>query len=268
MDHTARWRQLVTGAESELPLDEAALLIAAHDRPDLDVTAGLGRLDDLAGAVSSRGPGAAHVDDVTELLFHRLGIAGNSRDYDDPRNSYLDLVVQRGLGIPISMSVLLIEVGRRAGVNLVGVGLPGHYVVRDPNRPNTLIDAFGGGRRLDEGDCRRLLSPHLGDLASFHPAAFEASGPLSTLARMLANLDRSFRRRQDVAGLTWATRLRVAIPGQPVSMLVEAAGTLTELGRYDEAAALLEQVAQRAELPPEAASRVRARAVGARARLN
>jgi regulator of sirC expression with transglutaminase-like and TPR domain len=268
MDHTPRWRELLAGEESKLPLDEAALLIAAHARPDLDVVAALGRLDDLAGQVRSRGPGPAEADDVSELLFHRLGIAGNTSAYDDPRNSYLDLVVERGLGIPISMSVLLIEVARRAGIGLVGVGLPGHFVVRDPSRPDTLIDAFGGGRRLDEADCRRLLAPTVGNVASLDPATFEASGHRATLARMLANLDHSFRRLQDVVGLTWVTRLRITIPGQPISTLVAAAGTLTELGRYDEAAALLDRIAERAELPLEAANRVRARAVSARARLN
>jgi regulator of sirC expression with transglutaminase-like and TPR domain len=268
MDHTPRWRELMAGPESELPLDEAALLIAAHARPDLDVAARLRRLDDLAGEVRSRGPGPAEADDVSELLFHRLGIAGNTRAYDDPRNSYLDLVVERGLGIPISMSVLLIEIGRRVGIELLGVGLPGHFVVRDPRQPDTFIDAFGGGRRLDEADCRRLLAAAVGDIASLEPASFEASGHRATLARMLANLDHSFRRRQDVVGLTWVTRLRITIPEQPVSALVGAAGTLTELGRYDEAAALLDRVAERTELPPEAANRVRARAINARAHLN
>jgi regulator of sirC expression with transglutaminase-like and TPR domain len=268
MDHTPRWNELLAGPECELPLDEAALLIAAHAQPDLDVATELRRLDDLAGDVRRPGPGPATADDVSELLFHRLGIAGNTHAYDDPANSYLNLVVSRGLGIPISLSVLLVEVGRRCGVQLEGIGLPGHYVVRDRRHPDTVIDAFGAGRHLDEAACRQVFAPTIGSLASFAPSSFAPSGHRATAARMLANLDHSFRRHQDVHGLTWVTRLRITIPGQPVSTLVEAAGTLTELGRHDEAASLLDRVAERAELPPEAARRVRARAIGARARLN
>ncbi len=258
-----RWRDLLTGPEDQLPLDEGALLIAAHAQPDLDVAAELGRLDELAGTVQG-----GEVDDVSELLFGRLGITGNTHAFDEPDNSYLNRVVERRLGIPISLSVLLIEVGRRCGAELEGVGLPGHYVVRDRRRPDTLIDAFGAGRHLDEAACAALVTRTGGADTSFHPALFATSGHRATLARMLTNLDHAFRRRQDVFGLTWVTHLRAAIPDQAVSVLVAAAGTLSELARYDEAASLLDEVAERDELPAEAAGRVRARAIAARARLN
>jgi len=100
------------------------------------------------------------------------------------------------------------------------------------------------------------------------PASWPAAGPRATLARMLANLDRSFRRRRDTWALVWVTELRLLVPGQPLAVLVEAAGTLAEIGRYDRAAALLEQVAARPEVTGETAIRLRARAVAARARLN
>jgi regulator of sirC expression with transglutaminase-like and TPR domain len=263
MDPTVRWRELLARSEQDLALDEAALLIAAHARADLDIAEELRRLDRLADGVDGE-----DADAVSELLFVRLGFAGNSRGYDDPNNSYLDQVVQRRLGIPISLSVLFIEVGRRCGMDLEGIGLPGHYVVRDRRNPDTLIDVFGSGRRLDEAACRRLLGGTLGPDAAVHPASFAPSGHRATLARMLNNLDRSFRHRRDAGALTWVTNLRITIPDQPVSVLVGAAETLADLGRYDEAAALLDDLAGRSELSGEAARRVRRRAVATRARLN
>jgi regulator of sirC expression with transglutaminase-like and TPR domain len=262
-DPGRRWQELLARPEDAVPLDEAAFLIAAHARPGLDVTAQLARLDELAGEVTD--PTA---DAVSAVLFDRLGLTGNLDEYDDPANSFLDQVIDRRLGIPISLSVLLVEVGRRAGADLVGVGLPGHYVVRDRRSPAVLIDAFAGGRHLDAADCRQLMAAVGAPSASLRPADFPAAGHRTTLARMLNNLDGSFRRRQDSKGLTWVTRLRVAIPSQPVPLLVAAAGTLAELGRYDEAADILDGLARRDELPPDTAARVRAKAIAARSRLN
>jgi regulator of sirC expression with transglutaminase-like and TPR domain len=263
MDRTARWRDLLAGPESSLPLDETALLIAAHGRRDLDMDAELHRLDRLAERVDD-----ADADAVSDLLFRRLGIAGNTGDYDDPQNSYLDRVVDRALGIPISMAVLLIEVGRRRGLPLEGVGMPGHFLVRDRSRPEALIDPFGAGRRLDEAACAELLRAVAGPGTHLHPAMLAPTGPRAILARMLANLDRSFRRRRDLTGLAWVTSLRVAIPDQPVAVLVDAAGTLGELGRYDVAAAILDDVAGRPGLPEATAAALAARATGWRSRLN
>lgn len=267
-DPTARWRELLRRPETELPLDEAALLIAAHAQPGLDVEAQLARLDRLAGEAGGARSGGAVADDVVDLLFGRLGLAGDRRDYDNPDNSYLNRVLDRRRGLPISLSVLMIEVGRRCGADLEGVGLPGHYVVRDRRHPDTLIDAFGGGRRLDGPACRELLGPAAGAEAAVSPASWPAAGKRATLARMLANLDRSFRRRRDARSLAWVTDLRLLVPGQPVAVLVEAAATLAEIGRYDRAAELLEQVAVRPDVTGEARTRLRARATAARARLN
>jgi regulator of sirC expression with transglutaminase-like and TPR domain len=268
MDPTARWRELLAGPADDVPLDEAALLIAAHARPSLarpalDMPTELARLDRLAGEVEGEG-----ADGVGELLFHRLGITGNTRHYDDPDNSYLDRVLERGLGIPISLAVLLIEVGRRRGLPLEGVGMPGHFLVRDRGRPETLIDPFGGGRRVDDEACRTLFQRIAGPDAHLHPAMLAPTPTPDILARMLANLDRSFRGRQDPVSLAWVTRLRVAIPGQPVSLLVQAAGTLGELGCYDEAARILGDVLESGVLPEPAQIRAESQARVWQARLN
>ena len=263
MDHATRWTELITGPAPLVHLDEAALLIAAHARPDLDTAAELGRLDRLAEQVEGGG-----ADAVGDLLFRRLGIRGDTATYDDPANSLLDRVLDRSLGIPISLSVLMIEVGRRRDVPLEGVGMPGHFLVRDRRRPESLIDPFGGGRRLDDDACLALLRRVAGPDAHLHPALLATTPTLGIVMRMLANLDRAYRRRRDANGLAWVTRLRVTVPDQPTAVLVEAADTLGELGRYDEAASVLDEVVGRPDVPGSTATSLQAQAASWRARLN
>ena len=138
--------------EAELPLDEAALLIAATADATVDVSVQLARLDELAAQIEP-----AATTEVCRFVFETLGVRGDQQTYDDPRNSYLDQVLDRRLGIPISISVLVMEIGRRCGVALEGVGMPGHFLFRDPGQPNLLIDAFSGGARLDRAACAELL---------------------------------------------------------------------------------------------------------------
>ena len=130
MDWLSRWRELMERPERNLPLDEAALVIAAVADPNLDVPAQLSRLDDVAAQI-----GTADTERVCRWLFETLHLKGDHQSYDDPRNSYLHQILDRRLGIPISLSVLLIEIGRRCGVNLEGVGMPGHFLVQGSQLP-------------------------------------------------------------------------------------------------------------------------------------
>ena len=111
---------------AEVPLDVAALCIAAHAHPGLDIDAWCARLDELGRAMSG-----ADFDELRAHLFEREGFAGNLDHYDDPENSFLDSVIERRLGIPITLSVLMIAVGRRLGIDVQGVGMPGHFLVLD-----------------------------------------------------------------------------------------------------------------------------------------
>jgi regulator of sirC expression with transglutaminase-like and TPR domain len=249
--------------DDQIPLDEAALLIAAHADPGIDVGAQLARLDDLAARVAP-----ADTDGLCHLVFDVLGLRGDGETYDDPRNSSLPQVLDRRLGIPITLSVLLIEIGRRRGVALEGVGMPGHFLVRDPARPELLIDAFSAGRRLDRDQCAGLLAALAGQPVELRADMLAAAGPRAILARMLANLDNSFRRRRDQSGRRWAARLEAAIPGLPASRQLALADSLAGLGCPTEAATLLEAVAGRPGVPPEAARSLRTRARGLSAPLN
>jgi regulator of sirC expression with transglutaminase-like and TPR domain len=248
--------------EDEVPLDEAALLISAHANPELSVTTQLRRLDDLARRVDRSDFSA-----LRQVLFEQVGLRGDRERYDDPANSYLDQVLDRRRGIPISLSVLLIEVGRRCGVALEAVGMPGHFLVRDPRAPEYLIDAFDQGRTLDHADCERLLRASTGSTGRLTPDFLATSGPWATLARMLANLDRSFERRGDNAALTWVSELRRRIPMAAIGDRRQLAGRLAALGRLDASAAVLEE-AGRVAAGTEIGNELLRKAASLRARLN
>ena len=125
-DVTDRFAELVRGPESECRLDLGAMLIAAHARRDLDVDEQLTRLDKLAASC-----GEPTLDGLTRHLFQEEELQGDIEEYSHPRNSLLDSVLDRRRGIPITLSVVVLEVGRRLGVPLEGIGMPGHFLVRD-----------------------------------------------------------------------------------------------------------------------------------------
>ncbi len=239
VDPTARFVALVQGPEEALALDEVALLIAAHARPGLDIAAEQARLDELAAGVDE-----PSVEAVCGHLFVTEGFAGNHDDYYDPRNSYLDEVLQRRVGIPISLAVLLLEVGRRVGVTLAGVSMPGHFLVRTLGAagPARFVDAFDRGTILDEAGCavrfRKLAGP-----APFDPVFLAPVGPSAIVARMLANLDAIAAARADRAMLGWVVRLRAAMPGAPAAVSRRLAGALAASCHFGEAADVLEGLA-------------------------
>lgn len=205
MDAAARFVELVQGPESGIPLDEAALLIAAADHA-VDVPAQLLVLDDLAASIAA--------DDVATLaheLFVERGFAGNTVDYGDPRNSFLDEVLRRRLGIPITLGVLMIEVGRRRGIGLVGVGMPGHFLV---GSDDGFVDPFHGGEVLDAAGARRLFDRiHPG--APFAAHHLDPVGPRAVLSRMLANLVGTYLSRDPMRAIG-VLRMRLAIPDLPL----------------------------------------------------
>jgi regulator of sirC expression with transglutaminase-like and TPR domain len=258
----ARWADVVQRPEWEVPLDEAALLISAAARPALDVDAQLGRLDDLAARVAPRDPVS-----LNHVLFTEIGLRGDRDGYYQPVNSYLDRVLDRCLGIPITLAVLLIEVGRRADVSLEAVGMPGHFLVRDPARPEVLLDPFDEGRSLDMAGCERLLRQTTGTTTRLTPDMLAPTGPHAVLARMLSNLDRAFEMRQDRRSLSWVCDLRLALPALALGDRTQLAGRLASLGRLDAAASVLEQVAG-AVTSDRVRARLTEQAATFRARLN
>jgi regulator of sirC expression with transglutaminase-like and TPR domain len=232
VDVTARFAEVVGRPEREIPLDEAAFLVAAHAHPGLDIERGLTDLDALAEGAGAHGPAV-----LAHRLFVDLGFAGNTVDYGDPRNSYLDDVLARRLGIPISLSVLMMEVGRRSGITLGGVGMPGHFLVTTGGDDPVWFDPFHDGRVLDVEGCRAVFQAvdHLAITAT-----------RAILDRMLANLHHTLMQR-DPASAPWVIRLRLGIPGVSPVLRRRLANALGGLGRFDEAADVLLRLAEELE---------------------
>lgn len=265
MDPTARFAEVIAGEEATLPLDELGLLISAHARPGLDVEAQLERFDELADQV--RDP---TLDGLRRLLFRDLGFTGNDVDYYDPRNSYLDDVLVRRTGIPISLAVVTMEVGRRVGVPLWGVSMPGHFLLRDKVDPEVFVDPFARGQVLDRRGCRIRFHGVHGPDATFDDAFLEPVGKRAIVDRQLANLEAIAAATARTEMLTWVLRLRVAVPGSEPATARRLAAALGAAGHVVEAADLLDGVAVRASaagdeaLAAEATSAARAM----RAKLN
>nr|WP_249419865.1 transglutaminase-like domain-containing protein [Rhabdothermincola salaria] len=247
--------------EAAVHPDEVALLIAAHARPALDLVEETVRLDRLADGVR-----VPTLDGLRARLFDDLGFRGNRSDYHDPDNSYLDQVVRRRLGLPISLAVLTIGVGRRVGVPLVGVGMPGHFLVGDRVDHDVYLDPFHGGNVLDAAGCERIFRSLQGPDAAFHPSYLQPVGAHAIAARMLANLRAVYTARRTPSALAWVLRLRTFVPGVPPAERAELAEVLAATGGFAAAADELEHLA-RSTAGPRAAEHAQA-AVRLRSRLN
>jgi regulator of sirC expression with transglutaminase-like and TPR domain len=206
MDVNERFVAALTASPEPVRLDVAAFCIAARAHPGFDVDEGCARLDELARACPA-GDFAA----LRHHLFEVEGFRGNADDYGDPENSFLDSVLERRLGIPITLSVVTIEVGRRIGVEVLGVGMPGHFLVREADGEGVWCDPFHGGQLLELDDCRRLFERVHSSTRGFHPSFLAATPETAVIARMLANLEQS-RLASDPVQLGWMCDLHLAIP--------------------------------------------------------
>jgi regulator of sirC expression with transglutaminase-like and TPR domain len=199
--------QIAEAADRPGPdLAAPAFLIARIEYPRLDPSPYLDRLDQMGDAAFhfvAKDPGqdaplGARIDAVNRFLFGELGFAGNREQFDDPRNSCLNEVMDRKKGIPITMALIYIEVARRAGVRAEGVNFPGHFLVRclqelhtdDPN-DGLIVDPFHGGAILNEAECRLLLKPHMSE-AAFDPSLLARASRRQIMVRMLLNLKKLY----------------------------------------------------------------------------
>lgn len=203
-----RSRLVALLSDPAMSLTEAALEIARLEYPRLDAGAtrdALARFGDRAAAKLEKMAGAPARDRVRELntvLYDEAGFEGDRLHYDDFRNSCLNAVVARRRGIPITLSIVYMEVAARAGVVTQGVSFPGHFLVRcagEGHGDDLIVDPFTGGVELSETDCRRILMNHLGDDAVFSPELLEPAPPRAIVERMLTNLKRLYVRQQAFA---------------------------------------------------------------------
>ena len=208
---------LAAGERTDLA--RAALAIARIAYPDLDPAPYLRQLDGLAAAVRPRlHPGGSPEAAAAELagyLFGECGFRGNQEEYYDPRNSYLNDVLERRTGIPITLSVVLIETGARLGLGIEGVGFPGHFLVRVAgSRGPLLLDPFYGGRPIGERELLARYRTFVGsDAPALPPDALATTGTPAILTRMLRNLLRAYLDQKDHAhALAAADLLLVLVP--------------------------------------------------------
>jgi regulator of sirC expression with transglutaminase-like and TPR domain len=251
VDPSERFARVVGLEEHLVGLDEACLTISATLRPEVDVDAELGRLDELGAGVQE-----PTLDGLRQHLFLDEGFTGDSGDYHNPRNSFLDVVVERRRGLPILLSVLTVEIGRRVGVPVAPVGMPGHFLVRDRVDPEVFVDPFHGGALLGPEDCRRIVE-RLHPGLRFEDRFLEPVSPRVVVVRVLANLAGSYRRLGDRQSLTKVLELRSRLPGATEREQRELALLLAAGGRYREAADRLEALA--GEDDATTAARLRAR---------
>jgi regulator of sirC expression with transglutaminase-like and TPR domain len=200
--------QLVDAADRPGPdLAAPAFLVARLEYPRLDPGPYLDQLDAMGDAAFHRiatdpghdAPLAARVSALNRYLFNELGFFGNREQYEDPRNSCLNEVLDRRTGIPISLCLVYIEVARRAGLRAEGINFPGHFLVRalqdlhtDDPSDGLIVDPFHGGAILNEHDCRMLLHRHMGEEAAWEPGLLARATRRQILVRMLLNLKRLY----------------------------------------------------------------------------
>ena len=189
----ALFSHVVTRSEADLDLAQAALLIAEPEYPELDIPRYLEQLDQLGERArllldEANAANEPPLRRVTRMLHDDLGFAGNDGDYYDPRNSFLNEVLDRRTGIPITLAVVILEVGRRAGITAHGVGFPGHFLVRTagPHGP-LFLDPFTGAL-CDRERMRALHAQATGESRDPDPRLLEPLEKRLILARMLNNL--------------------------------------------------------------------------------
>ena len=203
----ARFAEIMRRPDGATPLGETALLISAAIQAGVELDEWFAALDELAETCPD-----ATSDGLATHLFATEYFTGNRGAYYDWRNSCLDRVIATRTGIPISLSVLMIEVARRVGVDLCGVGMPAHFLVGVAGEPDRYFDAFDGGRELDAAGARALFAGVTGSPAGWDERYLAPTPNRAIAVRVLNNLKAIFARGGDPVRLAIVMELRGAIP--------------------------------------------------------
>ena len=223
-DHLQRFRDAVSPERQRISLAEAALMVAQDAYPDLDIQARMGDIERLGATLAKRLPpdfSTTHrLIALNNYLFGELGFAGNHDEYYDPRNSFLNDVLARKTGIPITLSILYLEVGQQLGLKLKGVSFPGHFLVKVRVTGGELVlDPFAGGKSLSEEELRERLAQFAGkEAARSLPLEdfLEPATPRQILARLLRNLKGIYLEQDDLdRALGVMNRLVILLPDAP-----------------------------------------------------
>jgi regulator of sirC expression with transglutaminase-like and TPR domain len=225
----------------ELDLGRAALRLGAEEEPRrTDVESCLARLDEMGEEARARAVrwGGSRVEALSRYLFDELGFVGNEADYYDPRNSMLHQVLGRRTGIPITLSVVYIEVGRRAGLRVEGLGLPGHFIVRasEGEGEGVLVDPFNR-KQTDRDECQARLDLIYEGKLTLEDAHLRPVGARAILVRMLGNLKAVYARAQLYRRALAAVERILLLAPHDLEERRDRAVLLAQLGRLPEAIA-------------------------------
>jgi regulator of sirC expression with transglutaminase-like and TPR domain len=220
----AEFQRMVRRPEPMLDLAHAALLIAAENDPQVDVGAELQRIEGWAAELKSRlDPSWNNLQKLARLrnfVFEELGFAGDGKDYFSPLKSLIHEVIHRRRGIPLTLGIIMMELGWRIGMPFEGVGFPGHFLVRLAGEPgDLLLDPFQHGTSVHEEDCRRMLSEITKGTVEFSPRLIESVDKRQMIVRLLHNLKSSYvRLGEDADALGAVERLLILEPKDPTQI--------------------------------------------------
>lgn len=249
MDY-AGWRarfEIVIGVpEVEINLAEAALIVASDEYPQLDIEIYLARLEDMARELGQRLPAARTADETISALnwylFDELGLEGDNADYYHPRNSYLNDVLERRRGLPITLSVIVLTLAKHLHLPIVGVGLPGHFVVKWRDATTEIVfDPFRRGKILNRAEIQDRVRATFDSHAQFQTEWLDAVGTKYILLRMLNNLKAIFLHTEQIER-AWRVVDKLLLLDPRAGDEIRDMGLLSlRLGAYRQAAISFEQ---------------------------
>ena len=249
-----QYSRIMQGTDQEVDLARAALLISGEIYPDLDMKRYLGLLDSMAEDVLRSTPSSGDprhtAEALSEYLFRQQGFRGNDEDYYDPRNSYLNQVLDRQLGIPITLSLVYIEVGRRIGLPIEGIGLPGHFVVKVVGASDDLfVDPFNGGRLMASHECVEAVQSMFHGRVSFSPEHLRPYSSRQLLVRLLGNLKIHYLQQNQLRRALASTDLMVITDPTATNNYKDRAAMLAQIGQHGLA---VQDLGKYLEIDPEA----------------
>ena len=239
------FREMVSRREDEIDLAAAALLIAREHNPNLPVEKYLNRMKLMANVVRLRLGDSPEpkemVEGINNHLFNGEGFGGNEADYYDPRNSFLNEVIDRRRGIPITLSILYLEVAANVGLAMSGVGFPGHFLVKyQSEQEEIIVDPFSSGVILTREDCTNRLRVVSGGQAPFREHYLSAITKKQILRRVLTNLKGIYLSSSEYGRSLWAVEMLLAISPWDVDEIRDRGKIYYQLKEYENSLADLE----------------------------
>lgn len=240
-----RFLEMMQRPDADIELARSALLVAAENDPALDVDAELTRLETWAQQLSDRiDPSWNNLQRLARLrtfMYEELGFKGDVRGYYSPANSLLHSVMSRRLGIPLTLSIVFMEIGWRIGVPFEGVGFPGHFLVRLTGEPgDLLLDPYDHGASVHEDDCKRMIELTTGGTVPFEPSMVRSLGKKDMIARLLFNLKVACLKANDDFGALSAVERLLLLHPNDAPELRDRGLLMYRLDRYRDAHASLE----------------------------